>query len=83
MYIVTKEWKGSPDGCTVIDFKPSAEPVTIPESLVEIGLRNGWIRPQQTEVDALEVIDASTQAQAAKVAAALTPKRHRKPKADK
>jgi len=43
MYRVVKEWKGSPDGYTVIHYTPSEKLIEIPPSLVAAALENGWI----------------------------------------
>lgn len=45
MYKILKDFKGSPDGCRVIDFTEGQEipeSTDFPMSLIEVALAEGW-----------------------------------------
>jgi len=49
MHIVKKDFKGSPDGYTVIEYRASDDPVEIPQSLVGVATEQGWIEPAKEQ----------------------------------
>jgi hypothetical protein len=47
-YEILEDFKGSPDGCIVIEFKAGAI-MEMPASLAEVAISEGWAKPVESE----------------------------------
>lgn len=73
---VVKDFKGSPDGCQVIQYRAGQQGVDIVPSLCEVSDAEGWTVPHK----AAAPVDAAPP-ETAGPTAGPAPKRPRKPKA--
>lgn len=66
-YEVLKDFRGSPDGCRVIDYK-KGQVVDIVDSLAEVALAEKWVKPSKA-AKAQTKAEAEASAKASAIAA--------------